>query len=281
MTTTTTTTTTTAKATTTTTTMRMMANDYDHPQDHNECNCNNDKKKSNMPTSISILNQGLTTVTMTSCKTDVLWDHNCDHDHSEPNSSLVIRPRLLWAVKTHILQFSSSSGTSWYSSFKPDHPILLDTHPTLLHLLCSALGSHAASEIPHILQTALPAPSPPVSGQSSPWLLCIPGLPLVPRLATTLISIYISCNHNLSTREEVPTFPLTVLTSELSVAHPHVPESSARVRGLCTINPTLSRPRWPTLASNTFRGNVHSHLRPPATTFPHLRSCASRTYPRP
>ena len=46
--------------------------DYDHTQDHNECNCNNDKKKSNMPTSILILNQGLTTVTMTSFKTDGL-----------------------------------------------------------------------------------------------------------------------------------------------------------------------------------------------------------------
>ena len=137
-------------------------------------------------------------------------------------------------------QFSSSSGTSRYSGFKLDHPILLDTHPMLLHLLHSAPDSRAALAILRILRTTLPAPSPPVSGQSSPWLLCIPGLPLVPRLVTTLISIYISCNYNLSTREEVPTFPLTVLTSELSVAHPHVPESSACVRGLCTTHPTLS-----------------------------------------
>ena len=139
----------------------------------------------------------------------------------------MICPRLLWAVNMHILQLSSSSGTSQYSGFKPDHPILLETHPTLLHLLHSTLGSCTAPAILCKLQTTLPAPSPPVSGQSGLWLLCIPGLPLVPRLVTTLISIYIFCNYNLSTREEVPTFPLTVLTSELSVAFPrvlHVPE---------------------------------------------------------
>ena len=126
-------------------------------------------------------------------------------------------------MKTCILQFSSSSSTFQYYGFKPDHPILLDTHPMLMHLLRSALGSCTALAIPHILQTTLLAPSPPVSRQSGLWLLYIPGLPLVPRLVTTLISIYISCNYNLSTREEVPTFPLTVPTSELSVAHPRVP----------------------------------------------------------
>ena len=78
----------------------------------------------------------------------------------------LIRPRLLWAVKTCILQFSSSSGTSWYSSYKLDHPILLDTHPTLPHLLHSTPGSCAAPAFPRILRTALPAPSPPVSRQS-------------------------------------------------------------------------------------------------------------------
>ena len=171
-------------------------------------------------------------------------------------------------VKTHILQYSRGSSTSWYSSFKLDHPILLDTHPTLPHLLCSAPGSCTAPAFPCILQTALPAPSPPVSGQSSLWLLWIPGLPLVPRLVTTLISIYISCNFHLSTREEVPTFPLTVPTSEPSVARPHVSESSARVRGLFTVNPTLYRPLRPTLASNTCPVEtctvISDHLQPPA-----------------
>ena len=76
---------------------------------------------------------------------------------------MVICPRLFWAVKTHILQFSSSSGTFQYSSFKPDHSTLLDTHPMLLHLLHSALGSCAALAISCILWTTLPAPSPPVS----------------------------------------------------------------------------------------------------------------------
>ena len=99
---------------------------------------------------------------------------------SAPSASPLISPRLLWAVKMHILQFSSNSGTFRYSSLKPDHPILLDTHPTLLHLLCTAPGSHAALAFPRILQTALLAPSPPVSGQSglgyyaflvSPWFL--------------------------------------------------------------------------------------------------------------
>ena len=110
----------------------------------------------------------------------------------------------------------------------------------LLHLLHSAPGSHAALAILRILWTTLPTPFPPVSRQASLWLLFIPGLPLVPRLVTTLLSIYISCNYNHSTKEEVPTFPLTVLTSELSVAHPCVPESSAHVRRICTINLTLS-----------------------------------------
>ena len=180
-----------------------------------------------------------------------------------------------------ILRFSCNSGTFWYSSFKPDHPILLDTHSTLLHLLCSAPVSIAAPAFPCILRTTLLALSPPVSRHSGLWLLCIPCLPLVPRLVSTLISIYISCNYNLSTREEVPTFSLTVLTSELSVAHPHVPESSAHVCGLFTINPTLSQPWRPTLASDTFCEDVHGHLRPPVTTCPHFCSCASCTYPRP
>ena len=80
--------------------------------------------------------------------------------------TVLICPRLLWAVKMHILQFSSSSGTSRYSSYKPDHPILLDTHPTLPHLLRSSPGSCAALAFLRILWTALPAPSPPVSRQS-------------------------------------------------------------------------------------------------------------------
>ena len=78
----------------------------------------------------------------------------------------LICPRLLWAVKMCILQFSSNSGTFRYSGLKPDHPILLDTHPTCPNLLRSAPGSHAAPAFPRILRTALPAPSPPVSGQS-------------------------------------------------------------------------------------------------------------------
>ena len=139
----------------------------------------------------------------------------------------LICPRLLWAVKTCILQFSSSSSTFQYSSFKPDHPILLDTHPMLLHLLHFAPGSCTALATPCILWTTLLALSPPVNGQSGLWLLCIPGLPLVHRLVTTLISIYISCNYNLSTREEAPTFPFTVLTSELSEAFPRVLHMSA------------------------------------------------------
>ena len=77
--------------------------------------------------------------------------------------------------------------------------------------LCSRF-LHCSSHPTHTLD-CITAPSPPVSGQSSLWLLCITGLPLVPRLVTTLISIYTPCNYNLSTREEVPTFPLTVLTS--------------------------------------------------------------------
>ena len=79
---------------------------------------------------------------------------------------------------------------------------------------CSGLPTHTLDHIT--------GPIPSSKRTVWPWLLCIPGLPLVPRLVTTLISIYISCNYNLSTREEVPTFPLTVLTSELSVAFPRV-----------------------------------------------------------
>ena len=55
-----------------------------------------------------------------------------------------------------------------------------------------------------------------------------------------ILSIYISCNYNLNTREEVLTFPLTVPTSELSVVHPCIPESSTHAHGLCTFNLTLS-----------------------------------------
>ena len=188
--------------------------------------------------------------------------------------ALLICLRLSWAVKTCILQFSSGSSTSQYSSFKPDHPILLDTHPTLLHLLHSALDSHTALAIPCILWTTLPAPSHPVSRQAGLWLLCIPGLPLVPRLVNTLLSIYISCNYNLSTREEVLTFPLTVLTSEFSVAHPCIPESSAHIRRLCTINPTLFQPRQPTLESYTPRRGMHDYPQPLVATCPHFFSGA-------
>ena len=193
----------------------------------------------------------------------------------------MICPRLLWAVKTHILQFFKQFRyipvlqLQAQPSHSPGHSLNASAPAPLRSgfLRCSSLPAHTPDRIP--------GPIPSSKWTVQPWLLCIPCLPLVPRLVTTLISIYISCNYNLSTREEVPTFPLTVLTSELSVAHPRVPESSARVRGLCTINPKLSLPRRPTLASNTFHGDVHGHLQPPATTFPHFHPCAFCTYPRP
>ena len=160
-------------------------------------------------------------------------------------------------------------------SHSPGHSLNASAPPPLRSGFprCSGFPAHTPDHIT--------GPIPSSKRTVRPWLLCIPGLPLVPRLVTTLISIYISCNYNLSTREEVPTFPLTVLTSELSVAHPRVLESSARVRGLCTVYPTLSQLRRPTLASNTFRRNVHGHFRPPVTTFPHFRSYTFRMYPRP